>query len=154
MRLLRVCLAVTLVASLAGVGALPAAQEIGAAPAPVQEQGWTRANLLYGPIEIAGGIFAPLIGTLGGTVLGIVFPIKAMGTGSRVLIPYTAAGGMVVGTATGALVAPVLITEGVWDTLTFGAFSDRAFSWFKTNVQFEAHVEQGKISADTADNAD
>jgi hypothetical protein len=153
MRALSLCLAATLVATLV-VGPLGAADEVQPAPAPAQEQGWTPENLFFGPAEIGTGILAPLVGAVGGTALGIIFPIKAMSTSGRGLIPYTAPGGMAIGTATGALVAPMLITEGLWDTLTFGAFSDRPFSWFKTNVSFQADVKQGSIEATSPGDAE
>jgi hypothetical protein len=92
-------------------------------------------------------VLAPFVGTFGGIVLGVAVPVQGMTSGSEVLIPYTAASGMALGTATGAMLTPILMAEGLWDTLTFGAFADRPFSWFNTNVQFKAEVDVSKMEA-------
>ncbi|NLF37930.1 hypothetical protein GX586_00700 [bacterium] len=106
----------------------PRAAESPAAEAAATE--WSAKNLLYGPFEIGYGATLPLfIGGLG-TYFGAAIPFQAMKPGSQALLPYTIPAGMAFGATAGALFSPVIILEGVVDTLTCGAFADRPFDWF------------------------
>jgi hypothetical protein len=92
---------------------------------------WSAKNLAYGPIEIVSGTLAPLGGLLFGGIIGAAIPLGAMEKNKFLVLPYSTVAGAATGTAVGALASPVIILEGVVDTLTCGLFADRPFSWFK-----------------------
>jgi len=92
---------------------------------------WSAKNLGYGPIEIVSGVLAPLGGLLLGGVIGAVVPLETMEKNKFLVLPYSTVAGAATGTTLGALVSPIIILEGVVDTITCGVFADRPFSWFK-----------------------
>jgi hypothetical protein len=110
-------------------------------PTPEARREWTAANLAYGPIEIGSGAVAPLAGMVAGGVIGFLLPLKGMSEGCAPLVPYTTVGGAAVGTVAGAMLAPIVIVEGLFDTFTGGAFSDRLYSWFNIRVPIAEQLD-------------
>jgi len=90
---------------------------------------WSFKNIAYGPVEIIAGVFTPVLGTMAGFGMGIVIPHKFMKKGSEFLFPITIPCGMAAGATFGLAFTPICAIEGVFDTVTFGAFSDGYFSW-------------------------
>lgn len=96
------------------------------------EDEWTWRNLLIGPVELIAAPCAPLFGAVMGGAVGTIAPITIMRSDwHALLIPYTAPAGLAAGTVFGAAVTPILAIEGVFNTLTFGAFADHPFDWFR-----------------------
>ena len=96
-----------------------------------ESEDWVIGNLTIGPIELLSTGFLPLAGAAGGGVIGGVIPFKGMQSDwCALLLPYTIPAGIGGGAVIGALLAPVVAIEGVFDTLTFGAFADKPFDWF------------------------
>jgi len=114
---------------------------------------WSWQNLGYGPIEIGSGALAPMAGTFIGGVVGVMLPLKGMQPACAPLVPYTAVGGAAAGTVAGAMLAPVVMIEGLFDTLTGGAFAHRPFAWFNVKIPVSDHVQQtfGSLTDDTPD---
>jgi len=94
---------------------------------------WTAGNLAYGPIELIAGVGAPVIGTLVGLGVGAAVPSFFMKKGSEILLPATIPCGAAAGAACGLAITPVCAVEGIFDTLTGGAFADGYFSWINTD---------------------
>ncbi len=91
---------------------------------------WTAERLVYGPIELLTGPLTPLGGLLAGGTIGALIPIQAFESPRYYAAPYTALAGAVTGATLGAMIAPVVIIEGVFDTLTGGYFSKHPYAWF------------------------
>jgi hypothetical protein len=92
---------------------------------------WSAKNLGYGPIELVSGALAPLGGMLIGGFIGAMIPIETMEKNQYLVVPYSTLAGAATGTTMGAMVSPIIVLEGVFDTLTGGLFASRPFSWFK-----------------------
>lgn len=103
---------------------------------------WSWKNLGYGPIEIGSGALAPLGGGVIGGIIGALLPLKGMNEYCAPLVPYTAVGGAAAGTAAGAMLSPIVIVEGLFDTLTGGAFASRPFAWFNVKIPVAAQMQQ------------
>lgn len=98
---------------------------------------WSAKNLGYGPLELVSGALAPLGGMLIGAFIGAMIPIENMEKNRYLVVPYSTLAGAATGTTMGAMVSPIVIIEGIFDTLTGGAFASRPFAWF-TFVDKEA----------------
>lgn len=94
---------------------------------------WTAGNLAYGPLELIAGAGAPVVGALVGFGVGAVVPSFFMKKGSEILLPATITCGAAAGAACGLAITPVCAVEGVFDTLTGGAFANGYFSWINTD---------------------
>jgi hypothetical protein len=92
---------------------------------------WSAKNLGYGPIELVSGALAPFGGMLIGGFIGAMIPIETMEKNQYLVVPYSTLAGAATGTTMGAMISPIIILEGLFDTLTGGVFADRPFSWFK-----------------------
>ncbi|GEM_PF-1933542 len=113
---------------------------------------WSWKKMGYGPIEIGSGALAPMVGAFIGGVVGVMLPLKGMQPACAPLVPYTAVGGAAAGTVAGAMLTPVVIVEGLFDTLTGGAFAHRPFAWFNVKIPVSEHVQQtfGSLTDDDA----
>ncbi len=94
---------------------------------------WTAGNLAYGPLELIAGAGAPVLGALVGFGVGAVVPSFFMKKGSEILLPATIPCGTAAGAACGLAITPVCAVEGIFDTLTGGAFANGYFSWINTD---------------------
>jgi len=103
---------------------------------------WSWKNMGYGPIEIGSGALAPMVGAFIGGVVGVMLPLKGMQPACAMLVPYTAVGGAAAGTVAGAMLAPIVIAEGLCNTVTGGAFSHRPFAWFNVKIPVSDHVQE------------
>jgi hypothetical protein len=103
---------------------------------------WSWKNLGYGPIEIGSGALAPIGGGVIGGIIGALLPLKGMNEYCAPLVPYTAVGGAAAGTAAGAMLSPIVVVEGLFDTLTGGAFASRPFAWFNVKIPVAAQMQQ------------
>jgi hypothetical protein len=65
-----------------------------------------------------------------GGIIGAMVPIETMQKNTYIVVPYSTVAGAATGTTIGALVSPIILLEGVIDTITGGLFADRPFSWF------------------------
>lgn len=110
-----------------------------------EEEGWTWERLSYGPIELCAAGLMPVIGIFAGGTIGAVIPMKGMHPYCKVLVPYMAIGGAAVGATAGAILAPVVVMEGVFDTLTGGAFASRPFAWFNVKVPLDGGLDLSTI---------
>jgi len=107
--------------------------------------GWTWKRLAYGPIELGAAGLMPVMGIFVGGTIGAIVPLKGMHPYCKVLVPYTAVGGGAVGATAGAMLAPVIVAEGVFDTLTGGAFAERPFAWFNVKVPLDGEFDMSAI---------
>ncbi|MCX7002567.1 MAG: hypothetical protein NTV22_04760 [bacterium] len=103
---------------------------------------WSWKNMGYGPIEIGSGALAPMVGAFIGGVVGVMLPLKGMQPACAMLVPYTAVGGAAAGTVAGAMLAPIVMVEGLCNTVTGGAFSHRPFAWFNVKIPVSEHVQE------------
>lgn len=132
------------------VGADETAAQLGAAAAPQAPaaqagEGWTWKRLAYGPVELGAAGLMPVMGIVVGGTIGAIVPMKGMHPYCKVLVPYTAVGGGAVGATAGAMLAPVIVAEGLFDTLTGGAFAERPFAWFNVKVPLDGEFDMSAI---------
>lgn len=111
------------------------------------DNGWTWKRLTYGPIEIGAAALMPLMGIFVGGTIGAIVPLKGMHPYCKVLVPYMAVGGSAVGATAGAILTPVILAEGVVDTVTGGAFAERPFAWFNVKVPLDGGIDMAAIEA-------
>jgi|GEM_PF-5849569 len=133
------------VVSTEGTAAEPSADTAPPAPAAQAGQGWTWKRLAYGPIELGAAGLMPVMGIFVGGTIGAIVPLKGMHPYCKVLVPYTAVGGAAVGATAGAVLAPVIVAEGLFDTLTGGAFAERPFAWFNVKVPLDGDFDMSAI---------
>lgn len=128
------------------VSASPQVATQAASEAPAQtDNGWTWKRLSYGPIEIGAAALMPIMGIFVGGTIGAIVPIKGMHPYCKVLVPYTAVGGGAVGATAGAMLTPIILVEGVFDTFTGGAFAERPFAWFNVKVPLDGEFDMSAI---------
>lgn len=131
MMVLSICLATTVCL---GNGTNTLAKRVANAAAAVESDEWCWQNATYGPLEIGSSAGMPFVGMFLGGMIGTIVPLKGMKPGCKVLVPYMAIGGVAVGAVAGALLTPVVMIEGLFDTFTGGAFANRPFAWFNVRV--------------------
>ncbi len=102
---------------------------------------WSGKNMLYGPLEIGAGVIAPVWGLIVGSTYGATMPMSMMREGGAIFAPYTAVSGALLGSATAATASPIIIMEGLFNTLTFGAFANEPLDWFTGFIQSETGTE-------------
>ena len=105
---------------------------------PAETNEWSMRNLATGPIEVGGGAILPMIGMLAGGIIGAEVPLEYMEPGCAVLAPYGALAGATVGAVAFALLSPVVIIEGMFDTFTGGLFATRPFAWFNVKMPMDS----------------
>lgn len=90
---------------------------------------WDAGDLLYGPQEILYGTLAcpyvatvAFVGSIASTIYGDTSPLLAV---------YAAPASFISGAVNGALISPVMILEGLFDTVTLGAYYPEHSEWLK-----------------------
>ncbi|MCX7847808.1 MAG: hypothetical protein N2595_07255 [bacterium] len=119
----------------------------GAAGAEKEEEGggWTWERVTYGPLELCAAGLMPVVGIFVGGTIGTLVPMKGMHPYCKVLAPYMAVGGGAVGATAGAILAPIIVVEGLFDTLTGGAFAERPFAWFNVKVPLNGDFDMSVL---------
>jgi len=127
------------VAAMAACGRAATTNSAGVLAArPAETNEWSMRNLATGPIEMGGGAVLPMIGMLAGGIIGAEVPLEYMEPGCAALAPYGAVAGATVGTVAFALLSPVVIIEGLFDTFTGGLCAARPFAWFNVKVPMDS----------------
>ena len=124
---------------------------VASAAAAVESDEWSWQHATYGPLEMGMSAGMPLVGMFVGGAVGTIVPVKGMKPGCKALVPYTAVAGVAVGAVAGALLTPVVMAEGLFDTFTGGAFANRPFAWFNVRVLTGTDDRKDKAEAPAAE---
>lgn len=88
---------------------------------------WTAKNLLYGPASILKSVvLAPALGVYASCLSVDVANDEWR---SAIVLPYSVPAGFLCGSVFGAVLSPIYLLEGVFDTLTFGYFYPEHSDW-------------------------